>query len=1386
TRCSFETRVFVNGREVGRHMTFAPYAVDVTDFLQATGENEILIAVRDTLTAAAEPDVIKGADPTFPAPPTRWRYPTPWNWGILGDVAIVARPAVYVENAFVKTSVRQQTLELEVTVRNDLNVAQTVSVSPAVFDAGRGVLGCNITAQRLTIQAGDSGTLKFQRVWRNPVLWEPGSPHLYELRVALSGAGGDVWRDRFGFRESWQEGHLYYFNGKVAKYWRIGSPSYLLDQPRGDASWGRYYESVCADYENFPGNYLVRLRDLDPRVLVLCDEAGMPVHGNIGYHAGGAAMWSSDVLWQNITELALGITWNVRNHPSLVMYETFNEINWGFTSAFSDGVNPPNYSDDPENLAGHRVLSVLQAVRNLDPTRPITSDANGDLGGLWDTIDLHYAEGGGGADLFSRGLGESSKPNYVPDSAFYKPIDGKAFEKGQKIRIVGTDRRFGEKPISHGEIGEYGLLMPVDGTLMASDRAYRDWYYANGRIVGELDRVVMDGARDLESSMMNPWENTGMQGTYQLAYPPVVVNLLNTESHYRSGEEIVKHVNIHHDVWDDEKLLLRWRLADAKNKQYASSSEMLRLAPSSLVRKTLVLQAPQTDCRLDLQLVLELVKGTKTIYAQSHPIVVFPATDRPLQLGPGTVLYDPHNTTAPVLDRLGAKVVTTPFIDRKLLAKTRVLLIGRDDVDEEFVRANRLIMEFVEKGGRVVAFEQTKDLNWLVIPVKIDPTRRQSIHFPRVADHPVLRDVTESDLRYWRPDRCTAKAEYRKPSLGSALPIVDSGGRRGLEYTSLMEVYHGQGSYLLCQLAVIERAEVEPMAAKLLQNIIEYTQAPLYRQLRKVAIVGQAKGSLALCASRLRFQTDLIDESNASQLGSYSTILADGRSEVSLAVASAVAKAVRAGATLVLHDMAPESCDVWAKATNLNMSLRKPLGVRSRGHVVLDGSHELLAGVCGGDLFWQISTTEDASAFFEKCALDKLVEYECVGPDNADVLSFPDVLISIPCGKGTVLVDQLRWDKVGDNEKVSHLADRLASLILTNAGAGFRPMPASRDLPPRLNFQTVDIQRYTNRALVDKVAGDGKGGWSDEGPDADLREFRPGQISRLGAPFDVKSSCIVLGRRGREAANIVINKPVEAFYFIHTASSLSAGQNAGRYVVNYADGSFASIDLVGDRNIRDWTRAWPQEDFTNPEPGELAQLAWTGSCRRYPVTSLYAMRWINPYPDQPVKSLSLSPPAGDAETILLAVTLAQAAQPAEKAAVAPSARDKRDRALARILADEGMALQRKGTPKAAQQKYEQAIRADDTYAGAYGLLGVLHVETRQYRQAEDAFGKQTALDPKDTTGWNNLGQLLLMQQRWDEALTAFEQSLKANWNQPEIIQNVRMLQDKKAAGQSRR
>ena len=54
------------------------------------------------------------------------------------------------------------------------------------------------------------------------------------------------------------------------------------------------------------------------------------------------------------------------------------------------------------------------------------------------------------------------------------------------------------------------------------------------------------------------------------------------------------------------------------------------------------------------------------------------------------------------------------------------------------------------------------------------------------------------------------------------------------------------------------------------------------------------------------------------------------------------------------------------------------------------------------------------------------------------------------------------------------------------------------------NFEKIDLRPYANRSFVDNVAGDMTGGWSDQGPDNDMRNFDLyGDVEILGIPFSI-------------------------------------------------------------------------------------------------------------------------------------------------------------------------------------------------------------------------------------------------------------------------------------------
>lgn len=213
------------------------------------------------------------------------------------------------------------------------------------------------------------------------------------------------------------------------------------------------------------------------------------------------------------------------------------------------------------------------------------------------------------------------------------------------------------------------------------------------------------------------------------------------------------------------------------------------------------------------------------------------------------------------------------------------------------------------------------------------------------------------------------------------------------------------------------------------------------------------------------------------------------------------------------------------------------------------------------------------------------------------------------------------------------------------AGAGLGPRFASVGRA----FETIDLRRHANRGFVDRIAGDGAGGWTDQGADNSLDGTPWGRRELLGAPFEFirfdendDRTCIAmrsakLPSGAGQVAGIAVGRQADALLFLHAAAWCGDdGREVMRYVVRYADGGTAEIPVRAGREIADW---WG----TAPVAGE-ARLAWSNVARR----SLYAWRWSNPEPARIIAGIDIRGGDGAATGFVVAITAELAAAPGSR------------------------------------------------------------------------------------------------------------------------------------------
>lgn len=382
---------------------------------------------------------------------------------------------------------------------------------------------------------------------------------------------------------------------------------------------------------------------------------------------------------------------------------------------------------------------------------------------------------------------------------------------------------------------------------------------------------------------------------------------------------------------------------------------------------------------------------------------------------------------------------------------------------------------------------------------------------------------------------------------------------------------------------------------------------------------------------------------------------------------------------------------------------------------------------------------------------------------------FPGALVEIPVGKGRLIVDQIRWET--PNKKLARLTSRVVSAMVTGLNGAMAPYIPPRNLPPDTIYKPVDLSAFCNRGFKDDVGDDGKGGWADQGPRADLHEFPTGNQNFGGVPFAIGKeprTCIVLRSSRRpfpdlipEEVTIPVGFPVEGLCFLHSATWLGAGERDAAYQIQYADGTAQEIALAEGDNIRDWTAA-PAE-FAR-ERGTRSRVAWTGTTDLFPVVCVFQMLWVNPKPDVAVRAVRFSNPAKTACPILIALTAAVRPGKADLEAIAAA------QARAREWLKKGTAAADAGKDADARDALRQAVKEDPQLDAAHQRLCELIEKMKDENATLAAYAAWAAAGARSPLPYNKVGEISERRGNDKAALDAYTKSLEVEWNQPSIIE----------------
>lgn len=387
--------VYVNKRKVGENFDlFLPFDVDITEYVEPGQRVELLVGVRSQSLFEDNSTIGRRIIPAG----SMWGYHIS---GIWQDVYLLGMPRISIEDVFVKPMVSKNTLNFDVTIRNNTVKNVKVQIDGVIkkwinkagidvnnapvphWELGNSVL--HTSGNKIEIPAKSSNIMSVSVPVNGELeYWTPEFPNLYAVLFSVKQNKDilDVKYERFGWREWTLVGDKQCLNGKP--YQLKGDSWHFMGIPQMTR---RYAWAWFTAVKDMNGNAVRLHAQVYPRFyLDVADEMGICVlDETANWASDGSPKLDSDLFWEYSKEHLRRLVLRDRNHASVFGWSISNENKPVILHVY----NRPDLIK-PQEKAWEEWKNI---VKCNDPTRPwISSDGEDDGNGILPVTVGHYGD----------------------------------------------------------------------------------------------------------------------------------------------------------------------------------------------------------------------------------------------------------------------------------------------------------------------------------------------------------------------------------------------------------------------------------------------------------------------------------------------------------------------------------------------------------------------------------------------------------------------------------------------------------------------------------------------------------------------------------------------------------------------------------------------------------------------------------------------------------------------------------------------------------------------------------------------------------------------------------------------------------------------------------